>query len=121
MTTTTRRSILAAFVALMLAGVFIATIAAPDAVAATNPRIIGVSLVAGKPFTAGTVVVYGASGVAVCVSGKCVRAVKAQSGIWNVPPPGLPHLVRGQSRQVIVFAASSTGGFSYLRKQVTVK
>ena len=97
MTTTTPRSILAAF-APMLAGVLIATIAPPDAAAATNPRIVGVSLVAGKPFTAGTVVVYGASGVAVCVSGKCVRAVKAQSGIWNVTPPGLPHLVRGQSR-----------------------
>jgi hypothetical protein len=65
--------------------------------------------------------VYGASGVAVCVSGKCVRALKSQSGVWNVLPTGLPKLVKGQSRQVIVFAASSTGGFSYLIKQVTVK
>jgi hypothetical protein len=121
MSATTPRLILAGFVALVLAGVCLATIAARDATAATNPRIVGVSLVAGQPFTAGTVVVYGASGVAVCVSGKCVRAIKSQSGIWNVAPPGLPYLVRGQSRQVIVFAASSTGGFSYLKKQVTVR
>ena len=89
--------------------------------AATNPRIIAVSLVAGHEFTAGTVVVYNARNVAVCVSGKCKRALNSQPGVWNFTPAGLPRLVRGQSRRVIVFAVSPSGASSYLSKQVTVK
>jgi hypothetical protein len=121
MTAAKPRLILAALIAVVLAALVTVALLPGDAPAATNPRIIGVSLVAGHEFTAGTVVVYNASGVAVCVSGKCKRALKSQPGVWNITPSGLPKLVRGQSRQVIVFAVSSSGAYAYYKKQVTVK
>jgi hypothetical protein len=88
---------------------------------ATNPRILGVALVAGSSSTAGKIVVYNASGVAICVSGKCKPAEKLQNGLWNVTPRGLPQLAKGQSREVFVFAVSPSNAFSIMRKQVTVR
>jgi hypothetical protein len=121
MTAAAPRLILAVLIAAVLAGLASAAVLPSDAPAATNPRILGVALVAGQEFTAGTIVVFNASSVAICVSGKCKRALKSQPGIWNVTPSGLPKLVKGQSRQAIVFAVSSGGASAYLKKQVTVK
>jgi hypothetical protein len=85
--------------AVMLAALATNALLPGDAPAATNPRILGVSLVAGHEFTAGTIIAFNASGVAICVSGKCKRALKSQPWVWNVTPSGLPKLVRGQSRR----------------------
>jgi hypothetical protein len=121
MTAAKPRLILAVLLAVLLAGLATVALLPRDAPAATNPRILGVRLVAGEEFTAGTIVVYNATGVAICVSGKCKKALKSQPGIWNVTPKGLPKLVKGQSRQVIVFAVSSGGSYAYYKKQVIVK
>jgi hypothetical protein len=121
MVAATSRWFPAALVALILAALTALAFRPHDADAATNPRIVAVALVSGHEFWAGTVVAYGASRIAVCVSGTCKRALNSQPGVWNLTPSGLPHLVRGQSRQVIVFAVSSNGGSSVFKKQVTVK
>ena len=120
MTVAKPRLILSVLIAVLLAGLA-TTVLSRDAAAATNPRIFAVSLVAGHTFTAGTIIVYNASAVSVCVSGQCKRALKSKPGIWNFTPSGLPRLRRGQSRQVIVFAVSSGGASAAYKKQVTVR
>lgn len=121
MTVVGPRRLRAVLMAVLLVGLVTTAVLPREVGAATNPRIFGVGLVAGKIFTAGTVIVYNASAVSVCVSGRCKKALKSQPGIWNVTPSGLPKLAKGQSRQVIVFAVSASGAHAYYKKQVTVK
>ncbi len=125
MTAAKQRLILTALIAAMLAAFAPAAVAPRDAgaAAASNPRILGVALVAGNRAKVATVVVYNATGsVAICISGKCRPMEKASAGIWTVGAlRPLPTLVRGQRRKVIVVATAKGGSFSIYQKTVTVR
>jgi hypothetical protein len=96
-------------------------IASPVA-AASKPSIRGVALYSGDEFGAVRIAVFGAKSVVVCVSRKCKPAFKSSvAGLWTSPASGLPTLRKGQSREVIVFAAAAGGGVSYLVKRAVVK
>lgn len=94
---------------------------ATPATAATKPVIGPVALYANSEFRAVSAVVGGATGVAICVSGKCVQAFKQRAGFWTSPASGLPILTRGQRRQVVVFAVNATGQFAYATTQTVVR
>ena len=109
----------------MLAVVFVAAAWAvalgSPAVAATKPVIGAVGLYSNSEFRAASAVVWGATGVAICVSGKCVKAYKQRPGYWTAPASRLPLLRAGQRRQVVVFAVNSSGQFAYVATNVTVR
>ena len=108
-----------AIVALVFAASVI--VHASPAHAAAKPTIASVALYGGSEFRAVSAIVWGATGVVVCVSGKCVKAFKQRAGLWTAPASGLPALRRGQRRQVVVFAANSTGQFAYATTQAVVR
>jgi hypothetical protein len=95
------------------------TTAGPPAAAAAKPSIRGVAIYS-RNFQPITAIVFGASRVVVCVSRKCKEAFRLpQAGIWTMFNPGVD-LKKGQSREVIVFAASATGEVSFLVRRVIV-
>ena len=58
------------------------------AVAATKPAVGAVALYGNSEFRAASAVVWGATGVAICVSGKCVKVYKQRPGYWTAPASG---------------------------------
>ena len=109
--------VLAATFAIVL---FAATIG-PPAAAAAKPSIRGASIHS-RAFVPITAIVFGASQVVICVSRQCEVAFRQpQPGIWTTIGRRLTSLRKGQSREVIVFAASSTGEVSFLVRRVIVQ
>jgi hypothetical protein len=103
----------------LMVALFAAT-AGPPAAAAAKPSIRGVAIHS-REFIPITAIVFGASRVVICVSRKCKAAIRqSQVGVWTTLGGGL-NLRQGQSREVIVFAASATGEVSFLVRRVTVK
>lgn len=94
---------------------------ASPAAAATKPAIGPTALYGSSEFRAASAVVWGATAVAICVSGKCVKAFKQRAGLWAAPASGLPMLRRGQRRQVVVFAVNATGQFAYATTHPVVR
>ncbi len=97
---------------------FVAT-AGPPAVAATKPSIRGVSINL-RNFVPISAIVFGAARVVICVSRVCESAFRAEVGLWTAPGRRV-FLRKGQSREVIVFAASTTGEVSFLVRRVIVQ
>lgn len=108
-----------AIVALVFAGCVLAQ--ASPAHAAAKPTIGPVALFGSSEFRAASAIVWGATGVVICVSGRCVKAFKQRAGVWTAPASGLPLLRRGQRRQVVVFAANATGQLAYATTSAVVR
>ena len=96
-----------------------AAIDGPPAAAATKPSIRAVAIHSDW-FVPIAAIVFGASRVVICVSRNCKAANRGSAGVWATLGGGL-NLRKGQSREVIVFAASATGEVSFLVRRVTVK
>lgn len=97
-----------------------AATAGPPAAAAAKPSIRAVAIDS-RAFIPITAIVFGASRVVICVSRRCTAAIRqSQAGVWTALGGGL-NLRKGQSREVIVFAAGATGEVSFLVRRVIVK
>jgi hypothetical protein len=103
----------------LMVALFAAT-AGPPAVAAAKPSIRGVSIHS-REFIPIRAIVFGAARVVICVSRVCTTAIRqSQPGLWTTLG-GRVDIRKGQTREVIVFAASSTGEVSYLVTRVLVQ
>jgi hypothetical protein len=110
------RTALVVLAALVMCGAFVAPV-----IAASKPSIRAVALYSDSEFGAVTIIVFGAKDVVVCVSRRCKPAFRSSvAGVWGAPASGLPRLRKGQTREVIVFAAGA-GGASFLVRRVVVK
>ena len=108
-------------VAALLTVALFAAAAGPPAAAATKPSIRAVAIDSRNVFVPITAIVFGAARVVICVSRKCELAFRqTQVGVWTTNGRGLT-LRKGQSREVIVFAASATGEVSFLVTREIVK
>jgi hypothetical protein len=109
--------------ALVVAGVISAAFAAPglpSAFAATKPKISTIAL-HDREFLAATAVVSGATGVAICISRRCRKAIKVGPSLWILNAAETPSLRKGQRREVIVFAVNAAAQFSFSAQRVTVR